>query len=668
MVKRDAKNHTGLKSILRLGGVLGAILFVTGQGSAMDLKTAIEIALETNPEIGEASANRRAIDFEYQQAKQLGNPNVIIEGRAGPELIDSRTTRLFGTNDEALFARQASVVLQQNLYSFGRHDAEQDRQASRSDAAAHRVWERTEFVSLDVAQAYYDILRLREILDFSDQNVAFHQKISDDLSRGVTSGITRETDRVQAQERLSSSLISRNEVEESHDIAQAKFLQLVGQEIGTVITPPSMAAMTPNSLTAALAAARRNNPTIKIAYADLDVARAEYRAAKAEGKPELLFELDGRAGDHVGGFRDRSNDVRAQVVFRYEFRGGIRKSAVQEHINWVDEARQRVMGVERNVENLVRNAWITRTKTQARVNDLQERVTTGQKLRSDYEREFRIGNRSLLDILNSQEDLFQSQSALITAQQADKYAQYRLLAATGDLLSALGLEPRRESKANLRDVERVPLTPAADTEKRRNPHHFDKVMEMQGWTSSQDRRIASNVTPKLIAQPVETVTAVASAIEDFEATDAAPSEPVADVIVTAAVSPIVPSIDISEAEWTGSEFVPSMEQKLPEIELYSEVENAAISTVFYSDPELDDSLEPVAKSTAAIENEMPQIIENSQISTLEASNAEQLPVGVPINMVELDEFLELSNGEGVVHYTSMNALLMNNELYLLSDI
>ena len=69
---------------------------------SMDLRTAIEIALETNPEIGESAANRRAIDFEYQQAKELSRPNIILEGRAGPEWVDSRTTRVLGNDDEIL--------------------------------------------------------------------------------------------------------------------------------------------------------------------------------------------------------------------------------------------------------------------------------------------------------------------------------------------------------------------------------------------------------------------------------------------------------------------------------------------------------------------------------------------------------------------------------------
>lgn len=543
---------------------------------AMDLSKAIEEALRTNPEIGEAAANKRAIDFEYQQAKQIGNPHVIVEGRVGPSWIDSRTSRLFDNDDEILFARQASVIMQKNLYSFGRNKAEQDRQASRVDSASHRVYERSEFLGLDVSQAYFDILRLRKVLTYADMNVAFHEQMADDLARGVTSGIVRETDSLQARERLATSKISRSEVEENHELAMAKFSQLVGYDIGDAGTPPEFAAFVPKTLENALSTARSNNPTIKIAYADLDVARANYRAAKAETKPELGFELSGRTGEHTDSFRDYNNDIRAQLVLKYEFRGGIKNSAVQEHLNWVDEQRQKVMTIERNVDNLVRNAWITRTKMQMRVRDLEQRVATGTKLRDDYQRERVLGNRSLLDILNAQEDLFQAQSALVTAQFADHYARYRLLASTGQLLEAFGLEPRREAKANLRAFQDVPLTPKADTEKRKHAKHYFDMTEL-GWEENGIRMISETkkVQQKRVTQDVYRLSENMKPI--FKPTEQVVLEtkPVQAITETVTMKTVEPVSSNPVVEYGNIEFVepqPAVETDLVQTDM---IENSA---------------------------------------------------------------------------------------------
>ena len=450
---------------------------------SMDLQTAIEIAVKTNPEIAEASANRRAIDFEYEQARRLNRPSVIFEGRFGPEIVDSQTTRVLGNDDTVLFGRQASVTLQQNLLSFGRNNAERDRQASRVDAAAFRVRERSELVTLDVVQAYLDIMRLREIIDFADQNVAFHENKVSEITRGVSGGVKSEADAQQARERLSAAKISRSESEEALDIAGSDFRRLVGQNIGEARIPQSILAKIPTNLAQALGEARKNNPTLSIANTDLDTARANYRAAKADLKPELLFELVGRAGDDIGGFQNTSNDARAQMRFRYEFRGGIKASAVQEQINRVDESRARIMTLERNVESLVREAWATRNRTSRRVNDLQNQVSEGTKLLDSYTREFDVSRRTLLDILDAEASLFQAQTSLSTAKYADIFAQYRLLAATGKLLNAFNVDAPREADTSLRALEKVEPTPFSDTEKRRYPKHFEDTLGKINYTS-----------------------------------------------------------------------------------------------------------------------------------------------------------------------------------------
>lgn len=475
------KGQTYISGKKYLVGAAACIIGIAGisysnSSSAMDLQTAVEIALQSNPEIAESAANRRAIDFEYEQAKRLNNPSLILEGRAGPEWVDSRTTRLLGNDDDVLFGRQASATFQQNLLSFGRNDAERDRQASRVDSAAYRVRERSELVSLDVVQAYLDIMRLREIVDLADQNVAFHEGKVNEISRGVSGGIKSEADAQQARERLSAAKISRNETEEALDIAGSDFRRVVGRDVGQTQMPSSISAKVPRTLAEAIGQARKNNPTLWIANTDLDTARAEYRRAKADLKPELLFEVVGRAGDDIGGFRDTANDVRAQMRLRYEFRGGIKSSVVQEQINRVDEARARIMTLERNVESLVREAWSTRKRTSRRVEDLKTQVAEGTNLLDSYSREFDIGRRTLLDILDAEASLFQAQTSLATAQFADIFAQYRLLAATGNLLDAFGVKAPREADTSLRALEKVEPTPLADTEERRYPKHFEDTM------------------------------------------------------------------------------------------------------------------------------------------------------------------------------------------------
>jgi len=688
----------GLKRAL-----LSTAIFSFGalHASAMDLKTALEITLQTNPEIAESAANRRAIGFEYEQAKRLSMPSVIIEGRAGPEWVDSRTTRLLGNDEDVLFGRQASVTIQQNLFNFDRNNSERDRQASRVDAAAQRVWERSELVSLDVVQSYFDILRLREILNFADQNVSFHQGKVSEIARSVSGGVQSEADAQQSRERASAALVSRSETEEALELAESEFVRLVGRGVGRTTMPPSVSAQLPSTLALALGEARRSNPTLHIARADLDTAKAEHRKAKAEKRPTLMLEMAGRAGEDIGGFRDTTNDVRAQVVFRHEFRGGIKSSAVQEHLNRIDEARQRMVRLERNVDSLVREAWATRKSTSQRRAELQSQVSEGTQLLDSYQREFNIGRRTLLDILDNQASLFQAQTALVTAQHADLYAQYRILASTGTLLQAMDLAPRREAKGDLRGLEKVEDTSPAETEPRRYPKHYEKTM---GSTVDWAPAIAAlDVKPMTDFDSIE-ITPVQRQWVEQNNVETIETRPITnnDVVMQAAEASVTssPAPDVTEATYSTAA---QLEVSKPINEETVRVAEATITPRVYGEyispapmmpvtvvlqnhetsPASVQIVESVGHETAlSVESvklpieepsmdsifNQPEPAPTIQEAALENSadnGKDSMPLGVPILKVDIGEFTELKKQDNIKIYWGMNAILHQDKLYLL---
>ncbi len=644
---------TGKKSLRKLSITGSVVAMYIGLGasavSAMDLKTAIEIALQSNPEIAEAAANRRAIDFEYEQARRLNNPAVILDARIGPEWASTRTTRLLGNDEDVLFGRQASVTFEKNLLSFGRINSERDKQATRVDAAAHRVKERSELVSLDVVQAYLDVMRLREVVEHSDSNVAFHEAKVAEITRGVSGGVKSEADAQQARERLSAARIARNETEEALDIAGSDFRRVVGRDIGRTSMPTSVLAKTPRTLAEAIGNARKNNPTLRIANSDLDTARAEYRKAKAELKPELLFEVVGRAGDHIGGFRDESNDVRAQLRFRHEFRGGIKSSAVQEQVNRVDEARARIMTLERNVEGLVREAWATKNRTASRVKDLTDQVDEGTRLLDSYQREFGIGRRTLLDILDAEASLFQAKSSLTTARYADMFAQYRLLAATGELLNAFGLTPRREADTRLSAFENLALTPAAETEPRRYPKHYNDTM---GTFTAPQMPVAEVLTGEGATNLAEV---------DVRPVIRKSATPEEAQRAMAAIDALVEGDDYSAEMTNKSEMTASFVGRVSEAQPAMQVETQPIyyekgtdykQTVF-SDVSIEIFPQPVAEIPTAVLSEATVV------------DSDPFSAGYPIEMVELSEFNSKRNTPGAFHYASMQAVLLDGTLFLL---
>ena len=153
---------------------------------AISLREAVKTALEANPEIGQAIANREATQFELRQALGLYLPQVDLEARYGAQNFDSPVTRLSGTSDDVLARKEANLTVSQLIFNgFGRR-GEVEQQAAQVDSASHRVYERSELIALSIVRAYLDYGRLRRVIQLSEENLRYHRKILADVQKGAT--------------------------------------------------------------------------------------------------------------------------------------------------------------------------------------------------------------------------------------------------------------------------------------------------------------------------------------------------------------------------------------------------------------------------------------------------------------------------------------------------
>ena len=146
---------------LRLALLMTVAAVAAAGGSsafAMSLRDAVELAVDSNPEIGAAIENRAATGFELQQALGLYAPRVDLEASTGAERLSTPARRLAGTADNTLLPTEVGVTVSYDLLDGGFRDSEKDRQAARLDGAALRVLERSEFIALQIAQQCDDAL------------------------------------------------------------------------------------------------------------------------------------------------------------------------------------------------------------------------------------------------------------------------------------------------------------------------------------------------------------------------------------------------------------------------------------------------------------------------------------------------------------------------------
>ena len=437
----------------------------------VSIHKAVSIALATNPEINEASANREGIEFELRQGRGLYLPSIDLEARAGAQVVDRPSTRRNGDDDHLFGPVEGRLTITQVIFDGFNREAEVERQASRVDDASFRVEERSEAIALNVIRAHLDIHRLKKILRLAQGNLAFHRRVLSDISRGASEGAVSDADRQQAKERILAAEAFIIENRERLETARITFYRLVGQFPSGVDFAPSIASKLPRGLDRAIGVARANNSLIKIADAAVSTAYAEVRQARSGYLPTVNLEVTGRVGEDLDGVRGRDAEFQALMVLRWNlYNGGIRPAGVQASIRGVDEQRQRLHLAQRQVEESVRSSWNSWEKQKQRLAERRQQLRISEKLLSSYGEQFKIGQRSLLDVLDTQNSKFNTEVAVVTSRHAARFAEYRILASAGILLDSLRLNGPETAEPYAREIAKVPEVPSADTFVRTQPN------------------------------------------------------------------------------------------------------------------------------------------------------------------------------------------------------
>lgn len=428
-----------------------ALLAPLAPASALTLQEAVSLTVETNPEIGEARANRTAIDHELEQARGLYLPQIDFEGRVGPEWVDNPQSLTPQENREWHIRRELSLTLQQTLFNGFANDAEVERQASRVDAAAYRVMERSEFIGLDAIEAFLDTIRQIELVGLARDNVTLHQTFVNTINTDFQAGRASIADVQTAQERLAASQRDLLDIETQFEQARVRFERIVGQPPDQLVMPAPVTAGLPADVDTAVQIALQNNPTVQLTLADIDTAQAEYKAARANFFPTINLEAGASTGWDVEGQEGRNTRFGADLVARYNlFRGGIDSANVQEQVARIGEARERLDRFEREAAGLVRETWTTLQSAQRTLPSLEQQVAAAEQLVQSFRAQFTIGQRTLLDVLDAENELFTARIDLTTLRYAELFARYRLLASMGILLETLGIAPPQEARAAAR--------------------------------------------------------------------------------------------------------------------------------------------------------------------------------------------------------------------------
>jgi outer membrane protein, adhesin transport system len=416
-----------------------------GAAEVYSINDAILQAVRTHPGVGEASANRRATESELRQSQGTLLPQVRVQADHGPEKLRRYITPAPVGNGDWQNGSNVSVTVRQLVFDGFTSINEIWRQAARVDAAAARVHERTELIALDAAEAYIDVVRYLRLVSLAEANVAEHKRILGNVRSRFSGGRSGEGDLQQAQERVSAAEAVLADFRRSLDEARAKYRRAVGLEPYNVRFPGRLPAM-PGSKDESLAVALRHNPTIRAAGSDAEAAKYGFRSTAGAFVPTVSLEgraLRGNDSDNLFGRRD---EVSGKVVMSWDiFRGGQDLWRRNETAERMIEANMRHARLQREAFEALDKAWAARTITSERISALLRQVEAARRVVAAYTKEYELGQRTLIDLLDAENQLFNAQVSVVSTRGVAVFADYQLLAAMGHLLEYLKTAPPPEA-------------------------------------------------------------------------------------------------------------------------------------------------------------------------------------------------------------------------------
>ncbi|EGF33127.1 type I secretion outer membrane protein, TolC family [Oxalobacteraceae bacterium IMCC9480] len=426
--------------------VIAAGFLFTGPVSGQSLKAAVEQTLQSNPDVL-ADANRRLSTDEALKAARGGFlPKVDLGIGTGREWSDNVTTRFAG-GTSLLTRNEASLTLNQMLLDGGQVQSEVDRNQARVASSASKLSGTSEQTALRAIEAYLEVLRNRDLVVLTTANADVHLRTFDQIKIRSDSGVGRKADLEQIGARQGLAKANLTSSEANLRDAEINFLRVVGSapvNLSKVDGPP--ASLIPASLEAALTTAIDNHPTLKSARADFDAANAQIAGAKAPMSPRLDLQLGATVNSNIDGVPGRNDSRFAMLRLRWNlFNGGSDTARLNETVALSGEAREIMNRTYRQVDQSTRLSWNALTSAQIRMPSLRQHAESSALTRDAYTKQFSIGQRTLLDMLDSENETYTAASNYVNGQYLEVFAKYRVLADMGQLLNALGVAPRPES-------------------------------------------------------------------------------------------------------------------------------------------------------------------------------------------------------------------------------
>ncbi|WP_409422403.1 TolC family outer membrane protein [Pseudaeromonas sp. ZJS20] len=422
-----------------LAALMSAALVLPAASWAQSLEQSVAEALLTHPQIQEAYHLYQSRQYQIDEAKAGYLPKLDAIAGIGPERTNNSTTRSGASDvDKNQTRKEATVSLTQMLFDGFDTSSNVNRTEAEAEAQKYALFSTAENTALRVSEVYLNVLRQQEIFELSKKNLQVHEEILADIAKRTDSGLGSTADLSQIQGRVARAYANLAAAENNLRDAQSEYMRVVNAEPMDMVQPVPDADMLPANLDDALKVATEQHPTLLSSQQDIEAARYQHEGAKANFYPRVSVEASQSWYEDADGIKGSSEEGRAMLMVRYNlFNGGADTARSRSTSALQSQAKDIHLNAYRQVEEGTRLAWAARDSLLQQKEFFRKHVDSSYDTVQAYKKQFTLGKRTLLDVLNTENELFEARRSYINADYDELYAEYRIMNATGRLLDSL---------------------------------------------------------------------------------------------------------------------------------------------------------------------------------------------------------------------------------------
>lgn len=448
---------------LALAVCLGlAPLAASATEPSTDLLSVVQSTLDTNPEL---RAQLDAFHASTEDRREVFGgylPSIDLNASVG------QANRQFDNRSD--YSRNyAEISLTQMLFDGFRVRNALAKADHTSRVRYYEMLDEAETKALEASEAYLSVQRHRELVKLAQDNLANHQRVHEHIGQRAERGVSNRADLQQIEGRL--SLARSNLMTEVANLQSvtARYQRLVGQLPAAELQPYEVpAARVPGELGQVLSNVYANNPALYAAFENTEVTQAALRETKANRYPTLELGLRHGTYKNNNSFDNRTDpssygdESIIELRARYNlYRGGSDRAAERaawQRINQAESLRDKACVDLRQTATI---AYGDVLNLGSRLPSLESHRSASSAVLVAYREQFDIGRRSLLDVLDSENEAFQAERAFTNGQYDLQIARLYTLHSMGELLNTLSL-----SSDAIPPLEDLRATPAHDSASR----------------------------------------------------------------------------------------------------------------------------------------------------------------------------------------------------------